>query len=701
MSSPPAAENSDVHRQLADANRRIAVLEQQLQQVKSDRQGPSSTGEVLSEEQLLESATLLRKSKNRYRKYFNYATDAMFVILPDKKNMTYGRFADVNKEASRRLGYSREEFFNMQVQDINLPESAESLSELFRYIYRAGSATYENVHVAKDGRQIPVEINALLLHVDGEELILAGARDITERKKAERDLKESERLYRLLADNVHDVIWTTDTTLKPVYISPSITNLSGHHPAEALPVLYRSIILESPLFEYFQRKPFKTEVTPIHWEIELVKADGSVIWVESIASPLWDTRGTFNGIIGVTRDITGRKAIMMELEAAKEQANNANNAKSEFLANMSHEIRTPMNGVLGTLQLLGLTQLSDEQSEYVATALKSGQSLLTIINDILDFSKIEAGKVEIRNETFSPRDVITSLIASFQTIATSPDISLTCHVDPKVPELIVADHIRFRQILSNLIGNSIKFTVKGEVSTHLRVAGQLADDTLLLECAVTDTGIGLPEHAGQELFEPFSQMESSYRRKYKGTGLGLSIVKKLVTLMGGNVSIRGRETKGTQVVFEIKAGIAPVRTNVPETRPSAQKRMKGTRQQNILLVEDDLINQQILRSVLEKLGHKVTIVHNGRQALQALVDHVYDFVFMDIQMPEMDGLEATRHIRNDIRYQAVADIPIIALTAFAMTGDKEKCLKAGMNDYLSKPIDVTALEQIIHHNANC
>jgi len=701
MSSHPELEIETLRGRLAAAHSRIAVLEAKLAggQIAAQATVPSEFPE-----DLLLSTNLLRKSKNRYRKYFNYATDAMFVIQPDRIAMTYGRIADVNKEASWRLGFSREEFFTMKPQDITLPERIPALEEMFTYILESGNATFESVHLAKDGRQIPVEINMLLLHVDGEELILAGARDITERKKAEKDLRESERLYRLLADNVHDVIWTTDTELKPVYISPSINNLSGHSAAEALPVLYRAVILATPLMERFQQTPSRREMNtsePIHWELEFTRKNGSVIWIESIASPLWDASGHFSGMIGVTRDITSRKTIILELEAAKEQANRANRAKSEFLANMSHEIRTPMNGILGTMQLLGLTTLSDEQRSYVDTALKSGRSLLTIINDILDFSKIEAGKVEIRTETFPPREVLASLIASFQAMLHEPDIAIVSRVDPGVPELLVADQIRFRQILTNLVGNAIKFTARGKIVIHLSAATGSAPGKIRLVCSVTDTGIGLPEHAGSELFEPFSQLEGSFRRKYKGTGLGLSIVRQLVTLMGGTISISGRENMGTQVVFEIEAGL-PRDDSSATQQPSATTRQTGNScRQNILLVEDDLINQQILRSVLEKLGHTVTIAHNGRQALQNLLSSRYDCVLMDIQMPEMDGFEATRHIRCHEQYRKVADIPIIALTAFAMTGDREQCLAAGMNHYLSKPVDIDALADLLEQQAGC
>jgi len=704
MSSTRKPKKPSLREQLSASLQRIAQLEEALQQATSP-QPAASLVQTDSPESLRRSATLLRKSKNRYRKYFNYATDAMFVILPDRENMTFGPIADVNKEATRRLGFSRDEFFTMTPRDINHPRYASVMTERAKRLYETGSDTVETVHIAKDGRQIPVEINALMLNIDGEELILTVARDISERQRAEQDLRESERLYRLLADNVHDVIWTTDTSLKPVFISPSIINLSGHTTSEALPVLYRTIILESPLFENFQRTPSKQEESqtkPIHWEMEFTQKDGAIIWIESIASPLWSTLGTFAGIIGVTRDITSRKMIMLELEAAKEQANRANRAKSEFLANMSHEIRTPMNGILGTMQLLGMTTLSDEQRCYVDTALKSGRSLLTIINDILDFSKIEAGKIEIRNEIFAPREVINSLLASFQTMIKTPDIALVSRIDDGVPELIVADQIRFRQILTNLVGNAVKFTDKGEIAIHVEMQDRGKGSKNILQCTVTDTGIGLPQHAETEMFEPFSQFESSVKRKYKGTGLGLSIVRQLVRLMGGTITIANRRNRGTQVVFTIETGMAPPlapATDKPVT--TSRRHPENVTRQHILLVEDDLINQQILRSVLEKLGHTVTIAHNGRQALQTLLAQEYDCVLMDIQMPEMDGFEATRRIRSQQEYSRISKIPIIALTAFAMTGDKEQCLQAGMNHYLSKPVDIKALEKILRQHGSC
>jgi PAS domain S-box-containing protein len=695
MPASTAQENAELRLKLREAYARIAELERHLHDeetgVHASRNFPKIpfTWEV--------SHNQLQQSKNRYRKYFNYATDAMFVITPDTIHKRFGVFADVNKEAIRRLGFTLKEFLSLTPFDIHPPETAKILENLFQQLYLGKNATFESVHKAKDGRLIPAEINIILLNIDGQELILAGARDITERKNAEQALKKSEVLYKLLADNVHDVIWTTDKSLKPNFISPSITNLSGYSPSEALPLLYRYIILESPLFEDFQKTPYKTNAAPVHWEIELAKKNDVRLWVESIASPIWDAGGVFSGIIGVTRDITSRKAIMRELETANDLANRANLAKSEFLANMSHEIRTPMNGVLGTLQLLNMTDLSGEQRGYVSTAITSGNSLLTIINDILDFSKIEAGKITITPEHFAPRELFHSLLVSFQNITLERQLTFSLDISPTVPKLLIADHIRLRQILFNLVGNAVKFTESGEISIALSVRGRVAPNNIRLECTITDTGIGIPGSVGDTLFQPFSQVEGTYRKKYKGTGLGLSIVKQLVTLMGGTVHLTSREGRGTCVSFNIVVETSDENNETPACDPSRPAILPaGLLKLHILLAEDEIINQQILRSLLQKLGHRVTIVPNGRLALEELLAASYDLVLMDVQMPEIDGIEATRIIRRSPDFSTLADIPIIALTAFAMTGDKEKCLNAGMNAYLSKPIDLKVLEEMFY-----
>ncbi|EKD35894.1 MAG: hypothetical protein ACD_75C01735G0002 [uncultured bacterium] len=675
---------------LQHAEQRIAELEQIVAQ---------QSGSVLTTAYDLslcgQQKDELEQSRNKYRKLFNYANDAMFVISLDRNSPNYGYFSDVNNVACKRLGYTREELLKLTPFDISDGKDFQYNKQLVVRLSKDGNATFETTYVKKDGTRLPVEISALRLTIDGKELYMAIARDITDRKQAEEALRKSENLYRLLADNVHDVIWTTDSTLQPRYVSPSFSHLIGFAQEDAMLAIYRDIIVTSPFMDSHCQFLSLTEDRTLHWESEILTAKGESIRVESIASPLPESADHFGGIIGVTRDITSRKKIMDELEAAKEQAFAANKAKSEFLANMSHEVRTPMNGVLGMLQLLKMTNLDDEQLEYIDTAMESGKSLLTIINDILDYAKIEAGKLPMTPEVFQLREIIRTLVSSFQTAVNPHKVTLSYTVDPWVPEFLVADHIRIRQIFYNLVGNAVKFTEMGEIKITIGVAEMIDQNRVMLECSIADTGIGVPENIGDKLFEPFTQIESPRQKKIKGTGLGLSIVKQLVLQMAGTVTLKSNNAGGTTVTFTLVADRAPVRPTEDRMVAPAPILTSPHRRLAALIVEDEQINQQILQAILTKLGHRPTIAENGYAALDLLESHHFDIVLMDVQMPELDGLETTRIIRNSKDFLAIRNIPIIALTAYAMAGDKDKCLDAGMDGYLAKPVEIKKLEKLL------
>lgn len=635
----------------------------------------------------------LEQSRNKYRKLFNYANDAMFVISLEKNSPNYGYFSDVNNVACKRLGYSREELLQMTPADISHDKGFKHNNQLAIRLNKDGNTTFETIYLKKDGSKLPVEISALRLTIDGKDLYMAIARDITERKQAEEALRKSEQLYRLLADNVHDVIWTTDDKLIPQHISPSFSHLIGFSLDKAATTIHRDIICTSPFSAGEFNSLIQTREKSLHWESQIRTANDEVIWLESIASALPESSNHFTGIIGVTRDISSRKKIMMELTAAKEQAFAANRAKSEFLANMSHEVRTPMNGVLGMLQLMTMTSLDDEQLEYVETAMASGESLLTIINDILDYSKIEAGKLQMTPEEFQIREIVKPLLTSFKTAINQQKVQLSCTIAQEVPAVLVADHVRIRQILFNLVGNAVKFTEQGEIHLDIRLLERIAKSRVRLQCSIADTGIGVPDDIGDKLFDPFTQIESPKQKKVKGTGLGLSIVKQLVSQMEGTVQLKRNDAQGTTVTFTLVVGIGKTRAipeyvNMPTPILTSPHRRLST-----LIVEDEQINQQILQAILTKLGHRSTIAQDGYLALELLKNNRFDIVLMDVQMPDLDGIETTRIIRSSKSYRHVRDIPIIALTAYAMAGDRDKCLEAGMDSYLAKPVDIKALEK--------
>jgi CheY-like chemotaxis protein/nitrogen-specific signal transduction histidine kinase len=410
-----------------------------------------------------------------------------------------------------------------------------------------------------------------------------------------------------------------------------------------------------------------------------------------VTSPFYSAEGELQGFTGVIRDISRRVQQQRELEKAKRAALEASKSKSEFLANMSHEIRTPMNGVLGILQLLKETQLDASQKKYIETALASGYSLLGIISDILDFSKIEAGKGQLTPAPVAVRPIFRSAIDSFASMIDADRVEVAVTVAGNVPEIIVTDEWRLKQILYNLIGNAVKFTAYGTIAIDLRLAALKSGNRAILECVVRDTGIGVNEQMIERLFEPFVQEDGSFRRKVGGTGLGLSIVKNLVELMGGKVRLESSLGLGTSVVFTINVAIG---TRTPETESQSARSSAEPSQINVLVVEDEAINAMVISAMLSKLGHQVEVVDNGRSALKKLAAKSYDCIFMDIQMPEMDGMETTRIIRSDTSATYCA-VPIVALTAHAMKGDREKFLAAGMNDYLAKPIEVHLLTAVL------
>ncbi len=397
--------------------------------------------------------------------------------------------------------------------------------------------------------------------------------------------------------------------------------------------------------------------------------------------------------IGAIQDITGRKQIEAELKAAIQEAETASRVKSEFLANMSHELRTPLNGAMGMLQLLAMDELSPEHRDYVETALASCRSLTQLLGDILDLSKVEAGKLELVTEGFCLSELLASVRETFGLLAADKDIRLECRIDPDVPPCVEGDPVRLRQILFNLVGNALKFTDEGSVTVDVACLEIVPSERCRLLFSVADTGIGIPDDTVEAMFGAFVQGDGAHTRKYQGTGLGLHIVKRLADLMGGNISVESGISQGTTIHFSVGFDLAGDGQGTCFVTENGT--IPGVAAKHVLVVEDERTNRLGLCKFLQRMGHSVEWATNGMEALQKLAQGDFDMILMDIQMPIMTGLEATSRIRATESLGHKRDIPIVALTAHAMSGDREAFLQAGMNDYLSKPIDMVELKRVL------
>ncbi len=513
--------------------------------------------------------------------------------------------------------------------------------------------------------------------------------DITKRKQAEDKLEESQRLFQLISTNSKDLltIFEADESARCIYVSPSSKEVLGYEPEELMGL--------SP-FEMMppeQAQVLKEQYIPLilkgqstRTENQLRKSDGSLIWVEALSKPIFDEHGRILTFQSSVREITERKKFEEQLREEKLKAEESARAKSLFLSTMSHEIRTPMNAVIGLTNLLMDENPRADQTQSLELLKFSGQNLMTLINDILDYNKIEAGKMEIEHIPFNVKSIVEKFVALSAPRAKSKEISFSCQLDERIPASICGDPTRLGQVLNNLIGNAIKFTNQGSVSVSAKVLEQNGDEYLLY-FGVKDTGIGIAPGKQKRIFENFSQAEADVARKYGGTGLGLSISKKLLQLMGSEIQLNSVPGKGSEFYFELRCTASSVQNAQTET----EAKEIVTRPLSILVAEDNKINQVVVTNFLEKWGMKVTIAENGLQAIEATRHEKFDAILMDLQMPAMDGFEATSEIRkiNQPYYQAV---PILALSASVLPEEKTRAQAKGFTDFISKPFQPEELK---------
>ncbi len=562
--------------------------------------------------------------------------------------------------------------------------------------------------------------------------------DITKYRRAEEALRESEQRLADIIDFLPDATFAVDREGRVIAWNRAIEEMTGVPKAEMIgkgnydysvpfygkhrPILIDLIFMDRKEIEdkYYLVLRKGDQLIAETFIPLLNGKEGVFLW--GIASPLYDHSGGIVGAIESIRDITRYKQFEedlkntnLQLETASkhaqqmaEMAEQANAAKSEFLANMSHEIRTPLNGVIGMIGLLQDLDLDEQQHEYVEIARISGEMLLSLINDILDFSKIEARKLELEMLDFDLHSLLKDTADLLALDVHEKGLELICQVEPEVSSRLRGDPGRLRQILVNLGGNAVKFTERGKIVILVGLESE-DDRNVTLRFEVTDTGIGIPADRQKILFSPFTQMDSSTTRQYGGTGLGLAISKQLVKLMGGDIGLQSEEGKGSTfwftAVFEKQpAGLgsrdktfAKIEevgsidrfTAKPAISESAKHKIR------ILLAEDNPVNQKVAQAMLKKMGLEVNVVANGQQAVNALQTIAYDLVLMDLHMPEMDGFEAARVIRQDGSKALNPGVPIIAMTAATMQGDREKCIQAGMNEFIAKPVKQKELAKML------
>ena len=515
-------------------------------------------------------------------------------------------------------------------------------------------------------------------------------------------LRETERRLRDVVDAAGEYIWEVDANGHYTYLSERVVDVLGY-PLEKLIGQHPLSFVPADDVEEVRTKSLEITTKQLSFrdfEHRMLRGDGKVIWLSVNGVPVNNITGQVTGYRGAGLDITVRKSVEKELIREKEAAQAADRAKSEFLAVMSHEIRTPLNSVLGFADLLNETPLDDGQREHVDMIRHSGDALLMLLNDILDFSRIESGKMPIQPSAVEIRSCLRAVADLYRATAQSKGVSLRVAVDPDVPRALCTDPGRLRQILLNLIGNAVKFTPAGEVVITAKSGDKDTNDgrfPLLIE--VSDSGIGIPPDRVSRLFKPFSQADSSTTRRFGGTGLGLAICKRLSELLGGDVFLKKSSSSGSVFAVELPLVALPVMDEAPAA-PGAvlESEFDGGRKQSlrVLIVEDNPVNSMLAQRMLTSLGFSSDTEENGQVGILRHEKQPYDIIFMDLQMPVMDGLEAAAMLRKyESSHPDVPQTYIIALTADAMTGDRQRCIEAGMNDYLSKPIRRTEMAAVL------
>jgi signal transduction histidine kinase/CheY-like chemotaxis protein len=659
----------------------------------------------------------LRSAEQRFRSAFQ-ASSSPQAILRD------AAFVEINDALARLLGREAREMLSLSPWDFMPQKQPNGDYSTTSVLLRTAAAVHGRTQSARFFFTLPdaslVELDMLLqpLEAEGTPLLCTLGEP---GRLASRDDEAEDRLamYRsalskapvgiLLAQGRKDdwtLELTNDAALRLLGLTEEQTRLLAFRngePTAPLPSSFKLLSMQGvaeedarhPLAQLLERAARMDDT------LFLIENDGGrPAAVRADSYPLFDAQGRTRGGMIVLNDLTEQRRAEDSLIRAKDSADRANLTKNEFLANMSHELRTPLNAVLGMLQLLKRSRDEQERAEYVDIALRSGRGLLTILSDILDLTMIETGNFEPRNEGVNVADLVDTVVEAFELQAKDKSVDIEYQQDESVPNWIVCDSGRLRQVLFNIVGNAVKFTDQGTV----RVESALLEPRYgyphpRIYFAVTDTGIGVPDDKLESIFEPFIQADGSMTRMHGGAGLGLSIARRLVRRLGGEIAVESEPGGGTTFHFTMKVQLSTGTKALPRREATSGPLAVDLSSARVLLVEDDRDMQFLGRRFLDQYGVSCELAENGEQAIAMLRTGDYTLVLMDIQMPVMDGLEATRRIRSGSYPDIDPEIPIVAMTAHGMLGDRERFLAAGMTDYISKPVDEVDLADILRRHA--
>lgn len=689
-------------KKLADATREMTrdSMDQQVDIVSNDELGELGSTFNDMTRNLKESQRLLLKNERKYRRLFHSSTDA--IIIHDEE----GNILDANERALELFGYSESEMKSITARDIQPADSCSYEEKPCEELAREGFSHYEVNYKKKNGDIFPAEVSVGFFELDGQKVIQGIIRDITERKRAEVILRETEKRLNQAQEVGKVGTWDWSPNTGELIWSNEIYRILGYTLNEVVPSFELFLEMVHPddreLLNKSVEKALNNE-EPYNIDCRIITNKGLERVANAQGEVIFDEKGQALQMLGTFQDITERKKSEEKLKEAKVIADKANDAKSEFLANMSHEIRTPMQAIIGMADFISETKLSPEQLESVTIMQSAGNNLLEIINNVLDISRIEAGHIELENIEFDLTILLEMVmkICSYKT--KEKNLKLTCKIEKGTPDGLIGDKVYLQQVLINLVGNAIKFTKAGEVKVAVKVDPESDtedSESCTLLFSVSDTGIGIPSDKLKEIFKYFTQVDSSSTRIYGGTGLGATISKNLVEKMGGRIWAESEVGKGSTFFFTVRFKVQEGKETSTQETVQKQKLPVDERPLSILLVEDTEDNILLIQMLLKKTPYTIDIAENGKIAVEKFISNAYHLILMDMEMPVMDGYKATKEIRKWERKNKKDTTPILSLTAHALKEYEQKSVDAGCTAHINKPIKKKELLEAIYEYAN-